>query len=83
MNDTVLIALIAFIFTSVTTLCIMIFKIFYASKCKNYSCCWNCIRANERDTEHEVSIRGLELTGIHMPNIPPIQHNLENVQVQL
>lgn len=83
MNDTVLIALIAFIFTSVTTLCIMIFKIFYASKCKNYSCCWDCIKANDRDTKNEVSIRSLELTGVHMPNIAPTQHNIDTVQVEL
>lgn len=80
MNDTVLIALIAFVCSSITALCVMIFKIFYASKCKNYSCCWDCIKANDRDTKNEVSIRGLEIGQISMPNISN-HNNHEEIQL--
>lgn len=76
MNDTVLIALIAFISSSLTVLLTMLFKLCYASKCTSTSLCCGCLEI-KRDTEHEQSMRNLELGS--MPKLP----NINNEQIQL
>lgn len=77
MDNTVLIALIAFIISSITILLTMLLKICYASKCISTSLCCGLIEI-KRDTEHEQSIRSLELNSIKMPNL---QNNNVNVEL--
>jgi hypothetical protein len=72
MNDTVLIALIAFISSSLTVLLTMLFKLCYASKCSSTSICCGCLEI-KRDTEHEQSMRNLELG--NMPKMPNMSNN--------
>lgn len=68
MNDTITIALIAFLSSMFTALFGMLFKLCYASKCRTTSVCWNCLKI-ERDVENEQSMRNLELNNTAMPNI--------------
>lgn len=67
MENSVLIALIAFISSSVVILGLALFKICYASKCKSYGICWGCITADDRDTKNEQSIRSLAIPEVKMP----------------
>lgn len=79
MDSTVLIALIAFISSSLTVLLTMLFKLCYASKCTSTSICCGCLEI-KRDTEHEQSMRNLELG--NMPKLPNIM-NKEQEMIQL
>jgi hypothetical protein len=70
MDDYVIIALIAFLSSAFTALMGMLFKLCYASKCRSTSLCCGCLKI-ERDTEHEQSMRNLQLGNhneIRMPN---------------
>lgn len=69
MDNTVLIALIAFVCTSFVIIALAIFKICYASKCRSYGICWGCITADDRDTEHEQPVNSLEITAPRLPNL--------------
>ena len=80
MDNTVLIALIAFISSSITVLFTMLFKLCYASKCTSTSICCGCLEI-KRDTEHEQSMRNLELGNI--PKLPNIINNNNQEQIQL
>lgn len=79
MDSTVLIALIAFISSSLTVLLTMLFKLCYASKCTSTSICCGCLEI-KRDTEHEQSMRNLELG--NMPKLPNLM-NKEQEMIQL
>jgi hypothetical protein len=68
MNDTITIALIAFVSSMFTALFGMLFKLCYASKCRSTSICWNCLKI-ERDVGQEQSIRNLELNNSALPHV--------------
>jgi hypothetical protein len=67
MNNSVVIALIAFISSSAVLIILSIFKVFYASKCKSFGICWGCIQVKDRDTINEQSIRNLEIPEVKIP----------------
>jgi hypothetical protein len=67
MDNSVLIALIGFISSSVVILFLTIFKICYASKCKSFGICWGCVKVSDRDTKNEQSIRSLEIPDVKLP----------------
>ena len=67
MDNTVLIALIAFISSSITIIFSMLLKICYASKCKSFGICWGCVKVSDRDTKNEQSIRSLEIPDVKLP----------------
>ena len=74
-----MIALIAFISSSITVLATMLFKLCYASKCTSTSLCCGCLEI-KRDTEHEQSMRNLELGSIpKLSNI--LNNNHEEIQL--
>jgi hypothetical protein len=66
MDNTVLIALIAFISSSITIILSMLLKICYSSKCISTSLCYGCLEV-KRDIEHEQNINNLELNNIKLP----------------
>lgn len=82
MDNTVLIALIAFLSSSFTALFAMLFKLCYASKCKSTSLCCGCLKI-ERDTNNETPIRNLELnSNIKVPNfLNKNNQNIENIDL--
>ena len=67
MDNSVLIALIGFISSSVVILFLTIFKVCYASKCKSFGICWGCVKVSDRDTKNEQSIRSLEIPDVKLP----------------
>lgn len=79
MNETLLIAIIACLSSTFTIIITMTLKLCYASKCTNMKFCCGCMEI-KRDTEHEQSLRNLELGNItKLPNII----NTHNEEIKL
>ena len=79
MDNTVLIALIAFLSSSFTAIFLVIIKLCYASKCTSTSLCCGSLKI-ERDTIHETSLRNLNLeSNIKMPNFN--KDNMNNIDL--
>ena len=74
MQDTVLIALIAFISSAFTIIFTMILKLCYASKCVSTSFCCGCLEI-KRDTIHEQNMNELGINNIKIPN--PVNNNVD------
>ena len=60
----------------------LLFRLFYSSKCRSFSCCFRCIEVKERDTDHEIAVNQIT-SNVHVPITNPVTGNKEEISISI